>query len=128
MGAKLVFLSGESGESEGSQVVLGESTLRIGRHPDEDLSLPQEPVSESHSRIRWEDGRYILKDVGSRSGTFVNDRKVDEHVLQTGDVVEFGLGGPLARFEMKGDSAGDSYLSVLSSAVKSAIKPEADEG
>jgi pSer/pThr/pTyr-binding forkhead associated (FHA) protein len=127
MGAKLVFLSGENREPGDAQVVLGESTLRIGRHPDEDLSLPEEPVSENHSRIRWEDGRYILKDVGSRSGTFVNDRKIDEYVLQTGDLVEFGLGGPLARFEMKGEGEGDSYLSVLSSAVQAAIKPEADD-
>ncbi len=124
MDAKLVFLSGET---KGSQIVLGESTLRIGRHPDEDLSLSDESVSESHSQIRWDDGCYILKDVGSRSGTFVNDRKVDEQVLQTGDVVEFGLGGPLARFEMRGDGQGDSYLSVLSRAVKSAIKPESGE-
>jgi hypothetical protein len=40
-----------------------------------------------------------LRDEGSTNGTFLNDRRVTEQVLRDGDRIEFGLGGPTARFE-----------------------------
>ena len=47
-------------------------------------------VSSEHCRIRPEDGRFVLHDLKSTNGTFVNERRVTRHVLAEGDVIKIG--------------------------------------
>ncbi|MCB0314759.1 MAG: FHA domain-containing protein, partial [Calditrichaeota bacterium] len=42
------------------------------------------------AEIRLEEGRYVLYDLKSTNGTRVNGQRIEHHVLQDGDVVEFG--------------------------------------
>ena len=98
MSAKLVFQGGSSSTAE---VDLGDGELTIGREPGCDLVLSGEVVSRQQTSVQFEDGLYVLKDLGSTNGTFVNRRKVHEQVLRDGDVIEFGLGGPEARFQQE---------------------------
>src|SRR5258707_7875561 len=53
-----------------------ESELRIGRSEQNDLRLNDASVSRYHAFLRRVDGRYLLSDVGSQTGTFVNGRRV----------------------------------------------------
>ena len=53
-----------------------ESELRIGRGEQNDLRLNDGSVSRYHAFLRRVDGRYLLSDVGSQNGTFVNGRRV----------------------------------------------------
>lgn len=67
--------------------------LRIGRDPDATLVLSHSAVSRRHAEIVYDNGRFILRDVGSRNGTFVNgERLVPQrgYVLQPRDQVRFG--------------------------------------
>ncbi|MFY0536285.1 FHA domain-containing protein [Nannocystis pusilla] len=48
-------------------------------------------VSKEHSRITLgPDGRYVVRDVGSLNGTFVNGERVTERVLKSGDQISLG--------------------------------------
>ncbi len=76
--------------------------IRFGRMPDSDVVFDANAdldASGRHAEVRFE-GRWLLVDVGSRNGTYVNGRRVERTPLQTGDVIEFGLGGPRLRVEI----------------------------
>jgi adenylate cyclase len=68
-----------------------ESELRIGRGEQNDLRLNDASVSRYHAFLRRVDGRYLLSDVGSQNGTFVNGRRVHApSALQSGDRIRAG--------------------------------------
>jgi serine phosphatase RsbU (regulator of sigma subunit)/pSer/pThr/pTyr-binding forkhead associated (FHA) protein len=62
----------------------------IGRQPENHLILRDSRVSRSHARIVVENGVYVLEDIGSRHGTFVNGKRVQRKALENTDRVEFG--------------------------------------
>src|ERR1039457_5002082 len=62
----------------------------IGRQPENHLILRDSRVSRSHARIVVENGAYVLEDMGSRHGTFVNGKRVKRKHLENTDRVEFG--------------------------------------
>src|ERR1039458_1048351 len=62
----------------------------IGRQPENHLILRDSRVSRSHARIVVENGAYILEDLGSRHGTFVNGKRVPRKALENTDRIEFG--------------------------------------
>jgi ATP-binding cassette, subfamily B, bacterial len=77
-------------EAGGKRWYLEAETL-IGRQQGSTISLTDPTVSRYHAMIRLIDSRYILSDLGSRNGTFVNDRALyGPHALQPGDRVGFG--------------------------------------
>jgi predicted component of type VI protein secretion system len=64
--------------------------LTIGRSSACELVLGDDTVSRRHAELRIEDGRWLLKDLGSSNGTFVNGRRVVEAEVRSGDVVHLG--------------------------------------
>ncbi len=67
--------------------------LDIGRAPTAQVSLPEVPsLSRSHARLRFAGSRVTLEDLGSRNGTYVNDRQVHEGAveLRSGDRFQVG--------------------------------------
>ena len=67
--------------------------LEIGRSPTAQVSLPEVPsLSRSHARLRFAGNRVVLEDLGSRNGTFVNDRQVQGGPveLRSGDRFQVG--------------------------------------
>jgi len=68
-------------------IPLEKNVIRLGRQMDNDIVFHEEFVSRFHAEIRFEDGKYILEDNGSTSGTFVNGRKIDRCVLNSGDLI-----------------------------------------
>lgn len=62
----------------------------IGRHLDNDVVLEDSKISRRHAQIRWKQNRFILVDLGSKAGTFVNEVPISESVLQSGDIIKFG--------------------------------------
>ena len=84
----------------GLQVVQGQASqtftplrdiqLTIGRNPHCALFLPDPQVSAQHASIqRWSSG-YVLTDMNSRNGTFVNGQRVQQVLLQGGERVKMG--------------------------------------
>ena len=64
--------------------------LTIGRNPDNDILIDNLAVSDRHARIiRGADG-YVLQDLGSTNGTFVNEKKIDQVALNEKDTIDIG--------------------------------------
>ena len=68
----------------------GESALSIGRAPTNDIPLNDTAVSGEHCRVRPEEGAFVLHDLKSTNGTFVNEKRISRHRLSEGDVVRVG--------------------------------------
>jgi adenylate cyclase len=62
----------------------------IGRHPNNNLRLPDREVSKEHARIDRTGSGFMLKDLGSSNGTFVNGRRIRELKLRDGDEIALG--------------------------------------
>jgi predicted component of type VI protein secretion system len=87
----------------------------IGRTDAAEIQLPAATVSRKHAELFSDPfGRWWVRDLGSRNGTLVNGQKVDEQLIETGDVIriehfdiEVQLAGPLKqrpRVQMSGTS------------------------
>ena len=60
--------------------------VTIGRLPDNTVIIDNAAVSGHHARIFRDGDDFILEDLQSRNGTYVNERPVTRHTLQNGDV------------------------------------------
>ena len=61
--------------------------IQIGRRLDNDLVIDDPRVSRQHLRLLANRGKYVLHDLNSTAGTYVNGVKVKDHSLQPGDVI-----------------------------------------
>ncbi len=71
-------------------IALDKPIISLGRHLGNDIVLDESSVSRQHAQIRWRYGRFVLHDLGSRSGSLVNGIRINECVLQAGDVIRLG--------------------------------------
>ena len=72
------------------EYVIGTSAT-IGRLPDNTVMIDNPAISGHHARISHDGDRFIVEDLKSKNGTFVNDKLVlTRRTLQTGDVVLVG--------------------------------------
>jgi len=62
----------------------------IGRRHDCDLWVPLASVSKRHCQLNCSDGVLRIRDLGSRNGTFLNGKAVDEAVIKAGDSIKVG--------------------------------------
>jgi signal transduction histidine kinase/pSer/pThr/pTyr-binding forkhead associated (FHA) protein len=69
---------------------LGDVQTTVGRHPTNNIVLAFESVSRFHARIDRRGDYYILQDLNSSNGTFVNNEKVTQMTIHHGDAVTFG--------------------------------------
>jgi pSer/pThr/pTyr-binding forkhead associated (FHA) protein len=66
------------------------SVVTIGRLPDNTIVIDNPAVSGHHACASLDGEHFIIEDLESTNGTFVNDRRVTRHTLQNGDVVQVG--------------------------------------
>jgi pSer/pThr/pTyr-binding forkhead associated (FHA) protein len=64
--------------------------LTIGRLPDNELVIDNPAVSGHHARVFLDGEQYVVEDLRSRNGTYVNEKHVIRHTLRTGDVLLVG--------------------------------------
>jgi S1-C subfamily serine protease len=98
MPARLRFTTGSWA---GREVRLREPEAKIGRDGGADLVIPPEDqrfVSREHAVIVKDGGRYLVQDLGSSNGSWVNGVRVQSAALADGDEIQFGRQGPVARF------------------------------
>jgi len=62
----------------------------IGRRHDCDLRIPLMSVSRRHCQFNRDEGVLKIRDLGSRNGTYLNGKRIDEAVIQAGDYIEVG--------------------------------------
>lgn len=71
-------------------IALSERITLIGKRSTSNVSLTDETVSTAHAAIINQSGRWFIRDLGSRSGTFVNGDPVHSVELQFGDTLKIG--------------------------------------
>lgn len=95
MRAQLLHLSGPL---RGRTITYAQPLVRIGSAEGVEARMASKVVSEHHAEIEWvvEDCKFYLR--AKDSQVFVNGNQVEEVILKDGDLLEFGAGGPMARF------------------------------
>lgn len=101
MKAQFRFLSGaRAGQVEAFR----KAYVGLGRHPLSDVRFDAErdlDVSSRHAAIVRKAEGFVVQDLGSRNGTFVNGKRITgDTPLQDGDVIGFGANGPALEFHM----------------------------
>ena len=80
-----------SGPTPGVTFPLEGDQLVIGRDSSNGVSFNDAEISRKHSRLSFQGGKYVLEDLGSTNGTFVNGQRLaGPVVLKPGDVVSLG--------------------------------------
>ena len=79
-----------TGADVGQVIALPKDEYVVGRRSNCDLVLNTEGVSRRHARFVFEGGNYYIEDLGSANGTAVKGQQIKRHLLQDGDVVQFG--------------------------------------
>ena len=98
-----------SGGRAGHREVFDKAYIALGRHPQSDLPFdPDKDIDAStrHAAVIRTGERWVVRDVGSRNGTFVNGHRITaDHELKPGDRMRFGPNGPEVEFQVIADGA-----------------------
>ncbi len=78
------------GSQVGQVVTLHGAEWKVGRARNADLWLGDSGVSRAHARFVWEDGGYVLEDLGSANGSYANGNQISRTSVNDGDVLQFG--------------------------------------
>ena len=79
-----------SGSASKNKIILGEEKLTIGRIAFNDLMLNDKKVSRSHAALYFEKGHYVVEDLNSTNGVYVDDHQVKKIVLRSGNRITVG--------------------------------------
>ena len=115
------------------EYVLGPETVRVGRDAENEIPLQDDSVSTFHSEIRYQDGNYVVHDLGSTNGLRVNGERVSEAALSDGDLVRFGnirakfvgdqAAAPVAASGAASAPAPDRQVSASIGAIPAGMRP-----
>ncbi|MCL2723752.1 MAG: FHA domain-containing protein [Polyangiaceae bacterium] len=84
--------------AEGQQIIELRASNSLGRHPNNTIQLLDKIVSKEHCIVEQRDGGFVLRDLGSLNGTYINGERVrGEAPLRHGD--EIALGSTRARYD-----------------------------
>jgi diguanylate cyclase (GGDEF)-like protein len=72
------------------QLPLGKDRCVVGRAEDTDLTLSSSDVSRHHAAVIFQKDHYLIEDLNSTNGTYVNGRLVTQHALKPGDEITIG--------------------------------------
>jgi len=103
--APIASLLVRSGSLKGKRLTVRTPVVNIGRADYNDLVIPEPSVSSSHAKLQRREGIWVLSDLGSTNGTFVDGERVtDETPLGPGAALRFGEVTTL--FESTDDTTG----------------------
>ena len=88
--AESALLIARRGPNAGFRRPLDQAVTTVGRHPDSDVLLDAVTVSRRHAEFRRQGADFVVVDVGSFNGTYVNGALSDMAVLTDGDEVQIG--------------------------------------
>ena len=111
------------GPTPGATFILEGDQLTIGRDSTNEVSINDAEISRRHARLTFQGGKYVLEDLGSTNGTFVNGQRLaGPRVLKTGEVISFGEQIVLV-FEVTTNDPGATMVSPRAAAVPSISRP-----
>jgi len=90
-GPPMAILTVRSGPDAGFRFRIKPTAIAyLGRDVENDVVLDDPAASRRHAHIQFQDGAYLLTDLGSANGTLVNDQRVSERKLVDGDRIVVG--------------------------------------
>ena len=112
-----------SGPTPGAAFALEGDQMTIGRDSTNEIVINDAEVSRRHARLTFQGGKYVLEDLGSTNGTFVNGQRLaGPRVLKPGEVVSFGEQIVLV-FEAVNLDPGATMVSPRAAAVPASSRP-----
>src|SRR3989339_1442688 len=72
------------------EVPIEKTPLTIGRKPDNDIVVDNPAVSSHHARIVMQGASYMVEDLQSTNGTFLNDKRIINSALHNNDTIVVG--------------------------------------
>src|SRR4030042_999250 len=116
-------LTMRSGPNPGTVYALESDQIGIGRDSSNEIAINDAEVSRRHARLTFQGGKYVLEDMGSTNGTFVNGQRLSgPRVLKPGEVISFGEQIMLV-FEAVNLDPGATMVSPRAAAVSAAPRP-----
>jgi pSer/pThr/pTyr-binding forkhead associated (FHA) protein len=64
--------------------------ITIGRNADNDIQIDSMAVSGHHAKLVGAEGFHYIEELGSTNGTFVNEERINKHVLKENDEISIG--------------------------------------
>ncbi|HEU4588202.1 MAG TPA: FHA domain-containing protein [Gemmatimonadales bacterium] len=90
-GAPIASLLVRSGTLKGKRLTVRVPVVNIGRGESNDLVIPEPSVSATHAKLQRREGIWVLSDLGSTNGTFVDGERISEETpLGPGATIRFG--------------------------------------
>jgi hypothetical protein len=89
-------------------IPLNLAVINIGRRTDNQITIDDPRVSRTHAQLRAVRGHYVLFDLNSTGGTFVNATRISQQVLKPGDVISLA-GVPMIYGEENNNSANPQH-------------------
>jgi len=121
-----------SGGRAGHREVFEKAYIGLGRHPQSDLHFdPDKDIDAStrHAAVVKSGDHWVLRDVGSRNGTFVNGHRITaDYDLKPGDRMRFGPNGPEVEFQVVADGAEQVVPAVHAPANAAPLRATKDAG
>jgi len=120
-----------AGARAGHIDVFDKSYIGLGRHPLSDVRFDAEKdldASTRHAAIVKTGDSYLVRDLGSTNGTFVNGERLEaDRVLKDSDVIKLGVHGPEVSFHLVREDEGEEVIMAAVQAPKAATNPTKPE-
>lgn len=95
-------------------LVISRTPFTIGRLPGSTIFLRHPYISRRHAEIVFEADQFLIVDLGSRHGTYVNGKRIEHQALAANDIIHFGMaGGPQLRFGVQAPEPAISVRDLL---------------
>ncbi len=86
----LAYLIVKSGSKSGSNYPLKKSVIKIGREQGNDIVIDDKKSSREHAKLKMEDSKFVVYDLASSNGTYVNGEKIQSHSILDSDEIQIG--------------------------------------
>ncbi|HZR45939.1 MAG TPA: FHA domain-containing protein [Candidatus Manganitrophaceae bacterium] len=96
-----------SGKTLGRKYLLDQKQILVGRGESVQISLDEKTVSRNHAEFYRKNNQFMVKDLQSKNGIFVNNIKVIGSALKDGDLIR--IGGTVFKFVGGGKMEGQYY-------------------
>ena len=83
-------LTWQTDQGQPAQFVIGQSPVRVGRGEGNDLVIADPSVSTNHAELSLDGANLAVRDLGSTNGTFAFDQRVQQVLIEPGQVFRFG--------------------------------------